>query len=378
MDLQDFKNDIKKISDKIKIGIECVDIPAKEKKIAELKAQTEQSDFWDDAKNAGKISQELAELEKSRSLWIDLQSDIQNVFEMLEMLESEFAENTTELENSKDFSELITEFEKIQKVSKSAEQELLLSGEFDARNALLEITSGAGGTEAQDYSEMLLRMYLRFCERKNWTVEILERSNGTEAGIKSCLLEIKGHNAFGLLMAEKGTHRLVRQSPFNAKNLRQTSFAGVMVTPELEDADVTNIEIPDSEIRIDTFRSSGSGGQHANKTDSAVRMFHIPTKITVVCESQRSQHQNKEKAMQILKSRIVQRMREEEEKKAAEVRGEHTEAAWGTQIRNYVLHPYKLVKDLRTGYEVTNPDLVFDGDLDEFHQKFLEWKAGSL
>ncbi len=255
---------------------------------------------------------------------------------------------------------------------------MLLSGEFDSRNALLEITAGAGGTEAQDYAEMLLRMYLRFCERKNWSVEILERSDGTEAGIKSCLLEIKGHNAFGLLMAEKGTHRLVRQSPFNAKNLRQTSFAGVMITPELEDADVSNIQIPESEIRIDTFRSSGSGGQHANKTDSAVRMLHIPTKITVVCESQRSQHQNKEKAMQILKSRIVQRMREEEEKKAAEVRGEHTEAAWGTQIRNYVLHPYKLVKDLRTGYEVTNPDLVFDGDLDKFHQKFLEWKAGNI
>ncbi len=378
IDIQDFKNDIKQILNKINIGIECVNLDEKEKKIKELKTETEKSDFWDNAKNAGKISQELAELEKSRDLWVNLKLDINNISEMLEMLELEFSENIEELGNSEDFKEIVLEFNRVQKISKIAEQELLLSGEFDSRNALLEITSGAGGTEAQDYSEMLLRMYLRFCERKNWSVEIIERSNGTEAGIKSCLLEIKGHNAFGLLMAEKGTHRLVRQSPFNAKNLRQTSFAGVMVTPELEDADISNIEIPDSEIRIDTFRSSGSGGQHANKTDSAVRMLHLPTKITVVCESQRSQHQNKEKAMQILKSRIVQRMREEEEKKAAEVRGEYTEAAWGTQIRNYVLHPYKLVKDLRTGYEVTNPDLVFDGDLDEFHQKFLEWKAGNV
>ncbi len=378
MDLQDFKTEIKQISDKIHIGIECVDIPAKEEKIAELQAKTEQSDFWDDAKNAGKISQELAEVEKSRDIWIHLQSDIQNIFEMLEMLETEYSENNEGIESSDDFLEISTEFERVKKRAKKAEQELLLSGEFDSRNAFLEITSGAGGTEAQDFAEMLLRMYLRFCERKNWNVEIIEQSNGTEAGIKSCLLEIKGYNAFGLLMAEKGTHRLVRQSPFNAKNLRQTSFAGVMITPELEDADVSNVVIPDSEIRIDTFRSSGSGGQHANKTDSAVRMLHIPTKITVVCESQRSQHQNKEKAMQILKSRIVQRMREEEEKKAAEVRGEHTEAAWGTQIRNYVLHPYKLVKDLRTGYEVTNPDEVLDGDLEEFHQKFLEWKAGNI
>jgi len=378
IDVQDFKNEITKIGNKIKIGIQCANLPEKEVNIAKLKVLTEESTFWDDAQNAGKISQELAELEKSRNLWVDLEFDISNIVEMLEILELDCAENDIIIETSDDFLEIVSEFDIVQKASRRAEQELLLSGEFDSRNALLEITSGAGGTEAQDYAEMLLRMYLRFCERKNWTVEILERSNGTEAGIKSCLLEIKGYNAFGLLMAEKGTHRLVRQSPFNAKNLRQTSFAGVMITPELEDADVANIVIPDSEIRIDTFRSSGSGGQHANKTDSAVRMLHIPTKLTVVCESQRSQHQNKEKAMQILKSRIVQRMREEEEKKAAEVRGEHTEAAWGTQIRNYVLHPYKLVKDLRTGYEVTNPDLVFDGDLDEFHQKFLEWKAGTV
>ncbi len=373
-ELSDVKADINELKEKVKRGISCVNIDKISKTIKDLKKEVSAPDFWDDVKHAGVVSQELAELERLYSLWVGLQSSIDNVSELLEIVEEG---GSIDSFDKSDYKDIVEEVNHIQKTLKDAEQELLLSGEFDSRNALLEITAGAGGTEAQDYAEMLQRMYLRFCERKNWKVEIIEQSNGTEAGIKSCLLEIKGRNAFGLLQAEKGTHRLVRQSPFNAKNLRQTSFAGVMVTPELEDSDVSDIVIPDSEIRIDTFRSSGSGGQHANKTDSAVRILHIPTKLIVVCESQRSQHKNKEKAMQILKSRIAQRMREEENKKIAEMRGDHVEAAWGTQIRNYVLHPYKLVKDLRTLYEVTNPDAVFDGDLDMFHQKYLEWKAGN-
>ncbi len=366
MIFSELEEKIGQLSQQIETGKNCMNIPEIEKNILLLDEKTKEDGFWDNSQQAGKISQELASLEKKKKIWIDLSSSVKNLEEMLEMISEEDEEEMKEIEK---------EFHQIEQMFCEAEQILLLSGEFDERNALLEITSGAGGTEAQDFAEMLLRMYLRFCERKNWKAEIIEQSNGTEAGIKSCLLEIKGENAFGLLMAEKGTHRLVRQSPFNAKNLRQTSFAGVMITPELEEADIANIHIPESEVRIDTFKSSGSGGQHANKTDSAVRMLHIPTKITVVCESQRSQHQNKDKAMQILKSRIAQKTREDEEKKARELRGEHTEAAWGTQIRNYVLHPYKLVKDLRTGYEVTNPDVVLDGDLEVFHQKYLEWKA---
>lgn len=365
MDLPELVSNIDNLHISINNAIKCVDIESLEKEIKIKFDLTQKPNFWDDSKNAGKVSQELASIEKKVGLWKNLLSDIEGVKEMLPLLE----------EGTDDFNEIKNEFILIQKKFSLAEHELLLSGEFDNRNALLEITSGSGGTESQDFAEMLLRMYLRFCERKGWKAEIIERSNGLEAGIKSCLLEISGENAFGILMAEKGTHRLVRLSPFNAKNLRQTSFAGVMVTPELEDTDTEDILIPDSEIRIDTFRSSGSGGQHANKTDSAVRIVHLPTNLTVVCESQRSQHQNKDKAMQILKSKVAQKKREEEEKKALELRGEHTEASWGTQIRNYVLHPYKLVKDLRTGAESQNPEVVLDGDLDLFHGEFLKWNV---
>jgi peptide chain release factor 2 len=361
----ELEEEIKKLSEKIEIAKKCIHIPALTKEIEELKKQVNTPNFWDTPKAASIISQQLAKKEKIRDLWENLSSDSEGLLEMMELLEEDSPEQ-------KDIEE---EFILLQKNFSQAEQELLLSGEFDERNALLEITAGAGGTEAQDWAQMLLRMYLRFCERKNWKVEILEKSDGTEAGIKSCLLEIKGENAFGLLQSEKGTHRLVRQSPFNAKNLRQTSFAGVMVTPELEEVDTEDITLPDSELRVDTFRASGAGGQHVNTTDSAVRIVHVPTGIVSSCQNQRSQHQNKEKAIQILKSRIAQKMREDEEKKAAEIRGEHTDAGWGTQIRNYVLHPYKLVKDLRTNYEVTNPENVFDGAIDVFQQKFLEWKA---
>lgn len=367
MIFSELREEILRLYRSIQTAKECVGIPSIEQDIINLKQQTENPLFWDDPKNAVIVSQRLSLLEKKKKLWNTLSSNSQGLVEMMDIL----AEDSSELEDME------SEYMYLKNQFSDAEKELLLSGPFDSRNALLEITAGAGGTEAQDFAEMLLRMYLRFCERKNWSVEVLEKSSGTEAGIKSCLLEIKGENAFGLLLAEKGTHRLVRQSPFNAKNLRQTSFAGVMITPELEEVDTQNIHIPDSEIRVDTFRASGAGGQHVNTTDSAVRIVHEPTGIVATCQNQRSQHQNKEKAMQILKSRIAQKMREEEEQKAAAVRGEHTEAAWGTQIRNYVLHPYKLVKDLRSEHEVTNPDAVLDGDLDIFHQKFLEWKAST-
>jgi len=361
----DLKDSITGLQKKVEDAKNCIDLPSLQNQITTLSEQTKAEGFWDNPKNAGSVSQNLASLEKKHSLWITLASNAQGLLEMIDLID----------EDSPDAQELETEYKTLFAEFSKAEKELLLSGPFDNRNALLEITAGAGGTEAQDFAEMLLRMYLRFCERKEWGAEILEKSSGTEAGVKSCLLEIKGDNAFGLLMAEKGTHRLVRQSPFNSKNLRQTSFAGVMVTPELEEVDTQNITILDSDLRIDTFRASGAGGQHVNMTDSAVRIVHNPTGIVVSCQNQRSQHQNKEKAMQVLRSRIAQKIQEEEQQKASEIRGEHTEAKWGTQIRNYVLHPYKLVKDLRSECETSNTDSVLDGDLDMFHQRFLEWKA---
>lgn len=350
----------------MKSAYSCINIPQITEKIQELQQKTEASGFWDDPKEAGKISQELASLEKKKNFWERLYSDTSGILEMIELLEGDDSPEQQDLEK---------EFRILSRKFSDANIELLLSDPFDTKNALLEITAGAGGTEAQDFAEMLLRMYLRFCERKGWKAEIIEQSDGVEAGIKSAMLEISGEYAFGFLQAEKGTHRLVRQSPFNAKNLRQTSFAGVMIMPDLEEEDTADIQIPDSELRVDTFRASGAGGQHVNKTDSAVRMVHLPTGIVVTCQNQRSQHQNRDKALQILKSRIAQQRQEEEQKKLAEVRGEHTEAAWGTQIRNYVLHPYKLAKDTRTGFETQNPDLVLDGDLDDFQKEYLAWKA---
>jgi peptide chain release factor 2 len=333
--------------------------------ISELKSQTEDPKFWDNPDEAQKTSRRLAALQKKEKLWKGMVSDIQGVLELLDMTG----------EGSAETAEIESEFQKVKAAYEKAEVELYLSGEYDNRGAIMEITAGAGGTEAQDWAEILLRMELRFCERMEWETEILEKSEGSEAGIKSVTFEVQGENAFGYLQGEKGTHRLVRQSPFNAKNLRQTSFAGVVVSPLLEEVDLEDILIEDKDLRIDTFRAQGAGGQHVNKTDSAIRITHIPSGIVVSCQNQRSQHQNREKALQILKSRLAEQKRLEEEEKQARLRGEHVSAEWGSQIRNYVLHPYKLVKDLRTDYESSHPDSVLDGDLEGFAQKYLEWKA---
>ena len=297
--------------------------------------------FWDDAKAAGQISRALASAEKRLAFWQQIVGDSQALVEMAELLQ----------EGSPELAEIETEFQNLKEGFEAAKIQLYLSGEFDDRDAILEIKAGAGGTEAQDWAGILLRMFLRFAERQNWRAEIVEKTDGAEAGVKSVTVQISGEFAFGFLKSEKGAHRLVRQSPFNAKNLRQTSFAGVEVFPLLKSSDAAEIEIPESEVRIDTFRASGAGGQHINKTDSAVRITHLPTGIVSSCQNGRSQSQNKEKAFEILRARIAEKKREEEEKRAAEIRGETVEAAWGNQIRNYVLHPYKLVKDLRSGLE---------------------------
>jgi peptide chain release factor 2 len=271
------------------------------------------------------------------------------------MIEASTAEDLPSLEE--EFSALASQW-------KEVETGLYLSGEFDANNAYLTLSGGAGGTEAQDWAAMLMRMYLRYCERLGWTAQLIEKTDGQEAGIKSATIHIQGEFAYGFLKCERGTHRLVRLSPFNAKNLRQTSFALVEVLPEI--TETVEITIEEKDLRIDTFRASGAGGQHVNKTDSAVRVTHKPTGIAVACQSERSQQQNKIQAMNMLRAKLLEKKRAEDAEKKEGLKGARKSADFGQQIRSYVLHPYKMVKDLRTNVETSNTDRVLDGDLQQF------------
>jgi peptide chain release factor 2 len=254
------------------------------------------------------------------------------------------------------------------------EQQLLLSEPMDERGAIVSIHAGAGGTESQDWAEMLLRMYLRWAERTRYRTEILEATEGEEAGLKSVSFSIDGRWAYGRLRSERGVHRLVRISPYDSQKRRHTSFALVEVMPEVPDDDA--VEIEDKDLRVDTYRASGAGGQHVNKTDSAVRLTHLPTGLVVAVQSERSQHQNRDRAMAVLRARLIERQVEEREAEMARLRGEHVEAGWGNQIRSYVLQPYTMVKDLRTGVETSNPTAVLDGDLDAFIEGYLRSRVG--
>lgn len=270
-----------------------------------------------------------------------------------------------ELQN--DLEQLLIRFEQL-------ENRLLLKGEYDQRNAMLTFHAGAGGTESQDWAEMLLRMYQRWAEKHDYQTEILDISPGEEAGIKSAVVEVKGDYAYGYLRSEHGVHRLVRLSPFDADHARHTSFALIEVLPEAEKEH--DLQVNQEDIRVDTFKSSGPGGQHMQKTSSAVRITHLPTGITAICQGERSQHQNKETALKILYTRLLELERDEEKKKRAQLKGERIEAEWGSQIRSYVLHPYKMVKDHRTRYEVNNAESVLAGNLDGFITAYLHSKVG--
>jgi peptide chain release factor 2 len=318
-------------------------------------------DFWDDNAAAQKVIGELNALRKQ----VETLEGLQAAYDDLEVM--------VELAQEEDDESLLPEIaEHLAKLKEQLAQfglELLLNGPYDKNNAIVEIHPGAGGTESQDWASMLLRMYTRWAEDKGYVVETLDYQPGEEAGIKSVTLLIKGHNAYGYLKAEKGVHRLVRISPFDAAGRRHTSFVSVDVIPEMDD-DV-EIEIRPEDLRIDTYRSSGAGGQHVNKTESAVRITHLPTGIVVTCQSERSQIQNRERAMKILKARLLELKRQEQEKQLAELRGEQKEIAWGNQIRSYVFHPYSLVKDHRTGVEVGNVQAVMDGEIDVFIDAYL-------
>lgn len=274
---------------------------------------------------------------------------------------------------AEDQADLEKEFTELEKQWKELESKLYLSGEFDANNCYLTISGGAGGTEAQDWAAMLLRMYLRYCERQGWATDILEKTDGQEAGIKSVTVHVQGEMAYGFIKCERGTHRLVRLSPFNAKNLRQTSFALVEALPEIEET--SEVDIDSKDLRVDTYRSSGAGGQHVNKTDSAVRITHLPTGLVAACQSERSQQQNRRQAMNILTAKLLEKQRGEDSEKKDGLKGASKSADFGQQIRSYVLHPYQMVKDLRTEEETSDTEGVLDGNIQPFVDAELKRQA---
>jgi len=297
------------------------------------------------------------------SLWRDLTRRVEDLVELMPLVEeADDPELTSELERDAQVLAATYERERTQ---------LLFSGDYDERSAVLSINAGAGGTEATDWAEMLLRMYLRWAERHRFATEIVDATEGEETGYRSVTATIDGHNAYGFLRAERGVHRLVRISPYDSQKRRQTTFALVEVLPEVEEDD-TEVELDWDEIRIDTFRSQGAGGQNVQKTDSAVRLTHLPTGIVAQSQNERSQTQNRETAVKVLKARLLERRLEEKEEELRKLKGEHVVAGWGNQIRSYVLHPYQMVKDLRTGHETSSTGAVLDGDLDAFMQAELE------
>ncbi len=340
------------------------DLPAKQERVAQLQQESVAPDFWDNSQEAQRKMQELSSLQEQIRAWDTLRQRIVDGLELLEM-----AEGDPEM-----LAELEQEAQSLEQELERREFELALAGKYDRGAAILSIHAGAGGTEAQDWAQMLLRMYLRWAEKKGYRTTITDMTEGEEAGIKSVTVEVDGEYAYGYLKAEKGTHRLVRISPFDANRRRHTSFAKVEVMPVI-DEDI-EVEIHPNDIRIDVFLSSGAGGQNVQKNATAVRLYHIPTGIVVTCQNERSQTQNREMAMKILRGKLYELEQQRIAEEKARLKGENVQADFGTQIRSYVLHPYQMVKDLRTGVETGNPQAVLDGEIDMFIQAWLKQQVG--
>ena len=337
------------------------EVDSKLDEIKSLEKLVNSPNFWNDTDEANKIIEKLNDLKSSTSSVVSLNAEIKDCIDLIALLEEEIDEDI--LSYVEDcYSTLEARVSKL-------ELELLLSGEYDSNNAIVEIHSGAGGTEACDWASMLYRMYIRWCEDKDYKVEVLDLLEGEEAGIKRVSFLVKGLNAYGYLKCEKGIHRLVRLSPFDSNNKRHTSFASVEVTPEIDNT--VSVQINDEDLKIDVYRSSGAGGQGVNTTDSAVRVTHLPTKIVVTCQNERSQIKNKEKAISILKGKLKLLEIEAKEREMANLKGESKNIDFGSQIRSYVMHPYSMVKDHRTGCETSNVSKVLDGDLDMFIEAYL-------
>ncbi|MEG0592583.1 MAG: peptide chain release factor 2 [Coprobacillus sp.] len=362
MELYEVKNGLEKARLLLNELYISVDIEVLKREIEGLTIQTEDEHFWDNQEKAKKTYDQLNEMKKTVDAYEQLTDSLNELEETFDFVKE------TEDEEFKE--SLDHDYEKFQDSLNEFEKTLLFSGEYDHHNTIIEIHPGAGGTESQDWAAMLMRMYQRYGDKKGFQVEVLDYLDGEEAGLKSVTIRFIGYNAYGHLKAEKGVHRLVRISPFDSSKRRHTSFASVDVMPEF-DNDI-EIEIDQNDLRIDTYRASGAGGQHINKTDSAIRITHIPTNIVVTCQSQRSQLQNREQALIMLKSKLYQRMVEEQASKLSDIKGEQKAIEWGSQIRSYVLHPYSMVKDNRSGYESNNPKNVLDGDLDDCIYAYLK------
>lgn len=362
VELSEYKNRLAEYQEKIEELKNTLKVLEKKEELAKCEAEITKAGFWENEKESAKVLSKIKELKGVVEKVLNLENLLSECNDIIEMLENEF---------DKEFaSELVNSINKLEKEIESASAEALLSEEYDSNVAIVTLHPGAGGTESQDWALMLYRMYTRWAERTGHTIEIYDMQDGDEAGLKSVTFAVKGEHPYGYLKGEKGVHRLVRISPFDSNSRRHTSFAAVDVLPEIDDS--ISIEIKDEDLEIGTYRASGAGGQHINKTSSAVRIKHIPTGIVTACQTERSQFQNKDNAMKMLRAKLYQLELEKKQEKINKIKGESSDNAWGNQIRSYVFCPYTLVKDHRTGFEIGNVQKVMDGYIDEFILEYLK------